>query len=661
MNSLESIIKAKVDLVDFVSQDTELRRIGNTYRGKCPIHGGDNPNSFAVFDNGHFYCFACGSSGTVINYVAERDKISYEAAVEKLADKLNIDVNTHQDYIHRRDMIAECRAKARNSYHHLMNNEQLLKYLMDTRKLTKETIQMFRLGADKDSGGAVVIPIYNANDQPVAMARRYFNGSIKYKNDKNSEIYDKGSTLFGLNVVKHMVKGAVYIAEGYFDAMTGCQLGLPTCAYCGAEITKGQIQLLNYTFPPETKIILVPDEDEPGLRHLARVRDRFASMTRFEVRVLKLPKKDLNECLQENVSIPTDTVHIDKFVLEYKLSKCETKEEEYNVANDFLNTVRNVMIRADLIDYLADKWGQDKKELKEAFNVNVDTTDSLLSEVHDLYDCVPVLESLYSNGTYKTGIKGIDDCIGGVMKTNVVVLGAYSSAGKTSFALDYILNSIRENKLNVVFFSQEMSRGQVLEWILAKMIPCKFTEVRDHFKNAEEVSGILSMINEHLRIIDKNGITIDDIDNIVATINAKQIFPKGKVDMVVVDYLQYMRGTEEYETVAKYSKGMKRIAKEKDLIFVMLSQLNRQANQFEEPTINLLKGSGDIEASADYIILFWRPAQKPGISIESEQKWHNVTRFNIAKIRGYCMGSPRFMMRFNPETSRLEEMPNALD
>ena len=148
---------------------------------------------------------------------------------------------------------------------------------------------------------------------------------------------------------------------------------------------------------------------------------------------------------------------------------------------------------------------------------------------------------------------------------------------------------------------------------------------------------------------------MDEVEDTITAINSKGLFKNGKVDLVAVDYLQYMKGTEEYSVVAQYSKSMKRIAKEKGVIFVMLSQLNRQSNQYEEPSINLLKGSGDIEASADYIILFWRPAQRPGISLENETKWFNITRFNIAKIRGYQMGSPKFMMKFNSNTSQLEE------
>lgn len=655
MNNLESIIKAKINLADYISRDTPLKRLGGTFRGACPIHGGGNDSSLAVFPTNTYYCFSCGTGGNVINYVADKNHISYEEATERLAEELNIDYTRSKDYMEQKDIILSYRKSIKQAHALLFENDSLSKYLKETRKLTRDTLELFSIGADQKDGGALVIPIYNHNDQPVGVARRYFNGSVKYRNSKNNAVYDKSQILYGLNVARRNLKDTLYLAEGYFDVMAANQLGLPTAGYCGAEVGREQIAALSKVLPPHIRIVIIPDQDEAGLRHLDRVRERFQALTRFEVRVLPLPEKDMGDMLSKGVKLPTDTVHIDKFVLLYKLNKCKTKEEEYEVANEFMNTVRNKMLKADLIDTLAERWHQDKQDLRDNFRVSNESAVSLLDNVSTLYDCVPALDEQYERGTYPCGIHGIDECIGGVSRGQVVVFGAYSSSGKTSFVIDYIISTIRKNNLNVVFFSQEMTKGQVLEWILAKMIPCRFYEVRQYLHDTERIREILSLISEHLLIIDKNGLTMDEVEDTITAINSKGLFKNGKVDLVAVDYLQYMKGTEEYSVVAQYSKSMKRIAKEKGVIFVMLSQLNRQSNQYEEPSINLLKGSGDIEASADYIILFWRPAQRPGISLENETKWFNITRFNIAKIRGYQMGSPKFMMKFNSNTSQLEE------
>jgi len=656
VNNLENVIKAKLDLREYVSQYTELRRTGNTWRGACPIHGGENKSAFTVFPHGTFYCFSCGASGNVINFVAEHEHITYEAATEKLAEMLNIDVSSSVEYVRQRNIIQEYRHKVDTAQKYLEENEGVKKYL-HRRKISDEVIKLFHLGADRKDGGNLIIPIYNINDQPVAIAKRYFNAKYKYKNSKNSEVFDKSETLYGLNV-SHKVGGStLYLVEGYFDVMSGTQLGLPTAGYCGAEIGKEQIQLLNKTVPPTTQIVLVPDMDEAGLKHIDRVRDRFNSITRFNVRVLPLPDgcKDLNDALVDDVDVKSlPTVYIDQFVLTRKLDECKSIEDQYSYATEFMKTVKNQMVKADLVDLLAKRWGKDASDLKEAFDLDETEIDSLTDEASTLYDCLGSLGKLYEKGIFKTGIAGVDDCVGGIMKGQVVVVGAYSGSGKTSFAIDYILKSVLNNDMRVVFFSQEMSKGNVLEWILAKLIGCPFYQVREHFKDSEEIKKQLDRIGNRLIIIDKNGVTMDEIDRTISAINAKGLFDKP-VDMVVCDYFQYLKGTEEYDGAAQQAKAMKRIAKDKDLIFVMLSQLNRQSNQYEEPTMNLLKGAGDIEASADICLLMWRPDLRPGIGLEAEQKWHGITRFNLAKVRGYQLGSTRFMMKWNKDKSILED------
>lgn len=656
MNNLENVIIAKLDLVDYVSQYTTLRKTGNTWRGACPIHGGENSQAFAVFPGGKFYCFSCGASGNVINFVAQHEHITYEAAVEKLAEQLNIDVSSSTDYVRQRDLVQEYRHRVEMAHAYLEENENIKEYLHG-RKISDEVIKLFHLGAERKSGGSLVIPIYNINDQPVALAKRYFNARYKYKNSKNSEVFDKSETLYGLNVSRKVGGNTLYLVEGYFDVMSGTQLGLPTAGYCGAEIGKAQIQLLNKTVPPSTRIVLVPDMDEAGLKHIDRVRDRFNSITRFNVRVLPLPDgcKDLNDALMNGIDVKNlPTVYIDQFVLTQKLDECKSIEDQYSFATEFMKTVRNQMIKADLVDLLAKRWGKNSSDLKEAFDLDEDEVDSLTDNASTLYDCLGDLGKLYEKGIFKTGIAGVDSCVGGIMKGQVVVVGAYSGSGKTSFAVDYILKSILNNDMRVVFFSQEMSKGNVLEWILAKLIGCPFYQVREHFKDSEEIKKQLDKIGNRLIIIDKNGVTMDEIDRTISAINAKGMFDKP-VDMVVCDYFQYLKGTEEYDGAAQQAKAMKRIAKDKDLIFVMLSQLNRQSNQYEEPTMNLLKGAGDIEASADICLLMWRPDLRPGIGLDAEQKWHGITRFNLAKVRGYQLGSTRFMMKWNKDTSVLED------
>ena len=100
---------------------------------------------------------------------------------------------------------------------------------------------------------------------------------------------------------------------------------------------------------------------------------------------------------------------------------------------------------------------------------------------------------------------------------------------------------------------------------------------------------------------------------------------------------------------------MKYIAKTYDVVFCMLSQLSRKANTYEEPTMDMLKLTGDLEASADVIIMLWRPEKEPNISMEKEARLRNITRMKVEKARDGIYGPTRMEFKYNSSNSRLEE------
>ena len=88
----------------------------------------------------------------------------------------------------------------------------------------------------------------------------------------------------------------------------------------------------------------------------------------------------------------------------------------------------------------------------------------------------------------------------------------------------------------------------------------------------------------------------------------------------------------------------------------MLSQLNRSAGTYNEPTMDMLRMTGDIEASGDVIVMLWRPEKEPGLSLEKQQKLQNTTRLKVEKARDGMYGPSRMELKYNAETSRLEEI-----
>ena len=89
----------KIDLVEYLEKFTELTKQGNQYRGTCPICQHGNPSEFVVYEHKTFHCWVCHASGDIINFVRLKFDLDFFAAVEKLADELNIEHSNIYAYI----------------------------------------------------------------------------------------------------------------------------------------------------------------------------------------------------------------------------------------------------------------------------------------------------------------------------------------------------------------------------------------------------------------------------------------------------------------------------------------------------------------------------------------------------------------------------------
>ena len=528
---------------------------------------------------------------------------------------------------------------------------------MHKRGLSDDTINAFKLGFANDS---LTIPLRNEHGQYVSMAIRQFNKKPKYKNTPNSMLYKKSGFLFNLDLARKQIKDTLYVCEGYMDAISGYQMGVPTVAYCGSELHKDQIKKLGTFMRKDITIVICPDNDEAGVKHLPRTRDHFQSMfPRMNIRVLVMPEecKDINDllCAGYNIQeLPTE--HIDIFVIKQLITRYKTIEEQYVVAESFLKTIRSPMIRAEAIQALGKIWNRDVSDLKAYFDSGVSSEEDVVESLHDASSSLNQLRDIYKRGTYPTHFQLLDNCIGGISKGQVLLIGAYSSSGKSDIAIEYILRQIIQNKANVVFFSLEMPRGKIMERIICKILKKRIPEVKELIMNGDTVvNQVLDKIGKKLYIVDENNLSMHDIERYINTINTRNIMDGG-VDVIVVDYFTYLKGAGDYEGASTQALMMKGIAKRYNVIFTMLSQLNRSGNTYEEPTMNQLRMTGDLEASADYILMIWRPDRAPNLSLEKQQELRNITRCKVEKARDGMSGPPMFELKYNVYTSRLDEV-----
>jgi DNA primase len=657
MNITETIIQ-QMDIIDFIGKYTNLHQSGRYWKGKCPLHESDDTSeTLVVFpDTNSFYCFSCECGGTVINFLSDKEKISYRAATETLAKECNISLKDNKEY--QLEVSEEMRFTREADMYH--KNVGAIGEYLAKRGLTNSTINDFNLGFHSD---CLTIPLRNEHGQYVSMAIRQFNKKPKYKNTPNSILYKKSSFLFNLDLARKKIKDRLYVCEGYMDAMSGHQMGEPTVAYCGSELHRDQIRKLAGFIRKEITIVICPDNDEAGTKHLPRTRDHFQSMLpKANIRVLIMPEecKDINDLLcagYELADLPTE--HIDIFVIKQLVKRYKTIEEQYVVAESFLKTIRSPMIRAEAIQALGKIWDRDVSDLKAYFDSGVSSEQDLLETLHDASSSLNQLRDIYKRGTYPTHFQLLDNCIGGVSKGQVFLIGAYSSSGKSDIAIEYILRQIVQNKANVVFFSLEMPRGKIMERIVCKILKKRISEVKELIMNGDPiVNQVLEKIGKKLYIVDENNLSMHDIERYINTINTRNIM-EGGVDVIVVDYFTYLKGAGDYDGASEQALMMKGIAKRYNVIFTMLSQLNRSGNTYEEPTMNQLRMTGDLEASADYILMIWRPDRAPNLSLEKQQELRNITRCKVEKARDGMNGPPMFELKYNIHTSRLEEVLTA--
>ena len=652
---IASIIMQKIDLAEFIRTyaKADLTRVSNGWRCKCPIHGSDNQSSMYISDTGLYCCYSCNSAGNVINFLSDFEHISYTAALERLAAYLNINLKDDESY-------QKCKsveqAMTSKKEHGIKNLYKVEEYLKQKRGFTDETINAFGLGG---VDGGVCIPLHDANGRCVAIAKRQFDKKPKYINSYNNELYDKSAFLFNLDKAFKLINDRIYVVEGYMDAISGYQMGLPVVAYCGNELHRDQIKTLTRYLKKDVTIILVPDNDEEGMKRVPRVRDYFNTICPDrQVRVALVPDscKDMNDMLLEGIDpSKLETLHIDRYVVDYLVGKCSTEEEKYHVVEEYLPTVRSGLIRLDIIKEMAKKWDKDYETLKEYFDTVGKDSDDILAEASDVTGCINDLKSIYRTGGFPTHFQQIDNCIRRVEKKQVIVVGATAGTGKSDFAIEFMLRAICQNNMRAIFFSLEMPKGKLVERIVAKLIGCSIGEVEGYIASDDTVvNKAIVKLQERMLVFDGNNLNIDDINDRIKLVNSKNVLG-GPVDIVFVDYFGYMQGTSTFEDASTAAKKMKGMAKDNNIIFVMLSQLNRGASTYDEPTMSQLKSTGDLEASADYVFLLWRPARDPNLDIGEKEELENITRLKIDKARDGMYGPNLAEFRYDKETSRLEE------
>ncbi len=226
----------------------------------------------------------------------------------------------------------------------------------------------------------------------------------------------------------------------------------------------------------------------------------------------------------------------------------------------------------------------------------------------------------------RVGFPRLDRMTRGFSKTGFIVLAARPGIGKTALALNWALRSAAKFGTTVAFFSLEMSRDEVVHRLIAAQGKLDLKEIMAGGYNdlaIQEIVKAKAVIDElPLYINDQATITVQEI---MAACERLMIQSEGKLGLVIVDYLQLVKKPDgnkrtDASLVSDITRTFKLSAKEMNIPFVVLSQLNREVESRQNgkgrPILSDLRDSGSIEQDADMVMFIHRNA-KPSLEAEA--------------------------------------------
>ena len=277
----------------------------------------------------------------------------------------------------------------------------------------------------------------------------------------------------------------------------------------------------------------------------------------------------------------------------------------------------------------------------------------------------------------KTGLNDFDKKIGGLHKSDLIIVAGRPSMGKTAFATNIASNICnkkkKENKTNVLFFSLEMSSEQLATRILSELSQISSEGIRTGNLSKTDFEKIVRASEKlkdlSLFIDDSPALTISSIRT-----RSRRLKRKKGLDLIIIDYLQLISGESKnlndnrVKEISDITRGLKAIAKELNIPVVALSQLSRKVEEREEkrPQLADLRESGSIEQDADLVVFLYREEYylartEPPEGTEKHVMWtskmekvHNIAEAIVAKHRHGPIS--RVKLHFNATNTKFSDL-----
>lgn len=312
MSSVTDQIKERIDIVEFISAYVPLRKAGRNFVGFCPFHPNTRTPAFTVFpDTQSYHCFGCKASGTVFDFLMQREGLEFRDALEQLAHRAGVQLKQRTEQDEQQDQLRarllEINAAAAAFFHHMLvksaKGEPARAYVA-RRQIDAATVEAFQLGYSLDDWGALLayltgrrgfepeeveaaglaikhesrgyydrfrnrlmFPIRNLKGEVIAFGGRALgDAQPKYMNSPQTPLFDKGRVLYGLDLARDAIRAgdSTVIVEGYIDVIIAHQYGFRNVvAPLGTALTAEHVGVLNRL---SRQIYLALDADAAGNR-----------------------------------------------------------------------------------------------------------------------------------------------------------------------------------------------------------------------------------------------------------------------------------------------------------------------------------------------------------------------------------------------------------
>ena len=349
-------VKERADIVDVVGEHVVLKKKGREFVGVCPFHDDKSPSMTVSPAKQFYYCFSCGAGGNAIKFLMELQRQSFSDVVLELARKYQLPVETLEgpqqerlrQQLSRRDQLHKALALAAGWFREQLRTPQgagALAYLREQRGLSETTLESFGIGYAPERwdgllshlqqveglvpelleaaglvvprrGGdgfydrfrhRVMVPISDRQGRIIGFGGRSLDGGEpKYLNSPETEVFEKGKHLFGLDKAINAIRkdDRAVVVEGYFDVIALHAAGITNAvASLGTALSSQQITQLCRCCDGK-RLILNFDTDGAGVRAAQRAIgevEQLALQGQLELRVLHLPAgKDPDEFLKEH-------------------------------------------------------------------------------------------------------------------------------------------------------------------------------------------------------------------------------------------------------------------------------------------------------------------------------------------------------------------------